>query len=523
MKRPFSRQQGITYFCKPPLSALQEIVKQKYFGTRRGKSPPFPFYLPMSNYYFLALQYKPKEAKHKKLPELNLDGVSALYIWGLNRFGYLQYRSWLKEDPKRRLIFLEKEGGVLASCLGEKMLQDPQVHVELFSEDRLDLLADRFPFEKVEVIGPKDLRLKILQETLLAYSLRMDRLYGYELCANFLQNLHCVKRSFYANAMKGAYRGVPAIVCGAGPSLEVEEIKKASALIIAGGSSIAALDHAGVKIHFGMAIDPNSEEHIRLKNIRQKMPLLYSTRVFPDVIKGWNGPLGYMRSGAGGVLELWLDEELGLDEEMIGQHLLPSAMSVTAMCLAWAHFLGCNPIYFNGIDLAYTDKKRYASGVPVSAPTQEKQLICKKGKEDKFVNTTAHFLMESDVLATFAKKHPETRFIDTTTSGLILDGIERSSLKKAALNASFAEAPLPPLPKIPIRIEELKLSLGRVVERLEILAGVKKGSTALAEVELDEELAMNLLFYDLKKLHASWQDRLKLAYKYKEVFCDKLP
>lgn len=507
----------------------------------------------------MSFQWKPKKVSEEVYPEIPLEGFQALYVYGLgNGSSYLQYRSWLKEKSERRLIFLENDERVLGAFLhgpyAEEVLSDTQVHLELFSKDNLQNLVDQFPFEKVEVVAPvtrrgvKTLRLEILRKTTLAHSLHIDRLHGHELFAHFLKNLTHLPGSFYANALKGAFKNVPAIICGAGPSLEatIETLRglEDKALIIAGGSSLAALSSQGVKVHFGMAIDPNLEEYTRMKNsFAFETPLLYSTRVHPSIFQTCSGPFGYLRAGIGGVGELWMEEELGLLDELVGKSLSNETMSVTAICVAWAQFLGCSPILLNGIDMAYTGKKRYASGVVEDVTFKkssleqvaQNQIIRKKDRLGKFVDTAVRWVMESATISKFAKKHPKTRFINTTDGGIGFEGVEYVPLQKAAQNfksrqlekrvrekIAAARMPKKTATIIKTKTAELKMSLDRLIGHLEVLSGLKKGSHVLAEVEIREEIAFLYLFYDIQQIFrndsAFWKKWLELAMKYRAVF-----
>ncbi|HSX26527.1 MAG TPA: 6-hydroxymethylpterin diphosphokinase MptE-like protein, partial [Chlamydiales bacterium] len=307
--------------------------------------------------------------------------------------------------------------------------------------------------------------------------------------------------------------------------------------------TLAALSSQGVMPHFGMAIDPNLEEYRRLRNsFAFHVPLLYSTRVFPAVFQTCNGPFGYMRSGIGGLPELWMEEELGLLDPLLGDFLSSESISVTAICLAWAQFLGCNPILLNGVDLAYTGKKRYATGVaedeevPFAAIDAEKsaadRILKRKDRNGQPIYTAVRWIMESASLSHFARKHPETTFLNTTEGGLGFRGIDYTPLSTAVRNfpsqdlrtrihKQIASSPMPPQSAhiIATKMKELKTSLDRIISYLEILNGKQKGSTALAELELKEEMAYAYLFYDIDTLFREdkWPKFLDLALKYRST------
>ena len=75
--------------------------------------------------------------------------------------------------------------------------------------------------------------------------------------------------------------------------------------------------------------------------------------------------------------------------------------------------------------------------------------------------------------------------------------------------------------KIGEKIQELKESLDRLIDDLRILSGEKKGSKAVAEMELKEESAYLYLFYDiyqvLKAGPTFWKSWLDLALKHQEM------
>ena len=392
----------------------------------------------------LAGSWVEKPVVQELLDDLEIDKAEALYVYGLgDGSAYFQVQDWLKGNKDRKLIFLEEEGGVIASFLhlprALEILSNEQVHLELFSrkEEEIEALAARFPVQRLEVVAlPRllnrrfqNLRIKLLRKTTLAHALHIDRIHGYQPFQNFVKNVIRLPESFYANRLKGAFANMPAVVCGAGPSLKssLETLRRLEkkALIIAGGSTLAALSSQGISPHFGMAIDPNLEEYRRLRNsFAFEVPLLYSTRVHPATFQTCNGPFGYMRSGIGGAPELWMEEELGLLDPLLGDFLSPESISVTAICIAWAQFLGCNPILLNGIDMAYTGGQRYAPGVAgddasgLKTIDKEKsaadRILKRKDRLGKPVYTAVRWLMESASISHFAKMHPEVKFINTT-------------------------------------------------------------------------------------------------------------
>jgi hypothetical protein len=489
-------------------------------------------------YALLATRWETKELKPAIHPQLDLTEVEILYLYNA-AYVYEKLKSWLHEKSDRRLVFIESDPGQIAALFHEEttLFQDEQVDIEIMPTD-LQELADKYPAEKIEVIGNSTIRLELLRKTALSYSLFIDRLHGFQTFENFVRNVPQLKGAFYANGLKNALKGTTAIICGAGPSLEkvshlLKDLQK-NAIIIAGGSSVAALCKQNITPHFGMALDPNFEEYKRF-NTKEPIdcPLLFSTRLHPDVFKRCVGPLGYLRSGIGGVPELWLEEEMGLTDPLLGKNLSDESMSVTPICIAFAEHLGCSRIILVGVDLAYTDGKRYAKEVlhekeEIQSKSASDLIMRKKDKQGKFVETAVRWVMEAAAISHFAKKHAEIDWINATVGGLQIDGIENRLLKdvqfikkrdfRGEIAKLIEKHPMPEMERD--FLEELRSSLKRMIEHLEVLVNKKNGSKALAEFEMKEELVASILFYDMEKVirqtrrEDKWVIYLEIAEKY---------
>ena len=455
--------------------------------------------------------------------------VDVLYVFGLTESAYGHFQPWLHEDGRRRLIFIENDPGVISHLIDAELFRDAQVDFELLEESSLDRLAERYPSARVEVVlSPRfqtrrfqKMRQALLHKTALSSALFLDRLYGDRLFGHFLQNAPRFEGGFYANGLENAFADVPAIVCGAGPSLEaaLDMIRRldGKALILAGGSAITALSSAGIEPHFGVAVDPNIEEFERFRNSFFDGALILSTRVHPGIFATCNGPFGYLCSGVGNAAESWWEKTIGLEGKSLSETMPKDAMSVTMLSLAFAAHLGCKTIILAGMDLAYTHGKRYAKGVCSDSANRKDEtpaildrLVHKKSKTGKQVTTAVRWVMEANTIAQFAKAHPQIRWINATPGGLSIEGIEEMAPDAVQLTGSddlrakiaqeIAKHPMPDLPRD--LLKPLHESLVRTVGHLEILAGKKVGSKALAEWELQEELAVEVLFYDVPRILA---------------------
>lgn len=400
-------------------------------------------------------------SKEEKAQAFCQDGVEVLYIYGVSPKLYTDAKTWLHGSQGKKLVFLEDNLSALHAFLktneAHDILSDLNVHFSFISEPKmrktlLEELAQSFPSDRIAFTASsaklsnkkkcQDIELTLKRNSAAFHALLSESLHSHKLFGNLLPNILRLGDSFYANKMKNEFKGVPAIICGAGPSLATAipllKTLENKALIIAGGSSLAALSNYNITPHLGMALDPNHDEFLRLRpSTAFEVPLLYGNRLLPDVFMTCNGPFGYLKSDTGGIFEAYCEDHLKIEGEAIGPDLGREAFSVTTLGVALAYALGCDPIIFVGVDLAYTGKRRYAGGVVseseegLSHLNKEvritEQLIQKKDIHGNDVDTALKWLMESSCIGSYAKLHPERHFLNATGGGLGFPHIDNVS------------------------------------------------------------------------------------------------
>ncbi len=465
----------------------------------------------------------PKEGTFsKKIP---WDEIEVLYIYGLRSFSFYEpVKKWLDAGEPRRVVLLEEDLGVIDALLTHEvaleLLTHPRIHLHFVEEPKkwkndLSALAAAHPTTRPFLCAPfKEARMRahLMSETYAYQALFTDVLYSHRIYSNVRANMQHLPRAFYANAWKGEFKGVPSVICGAGPSLEgsIDALRtlENKALILAGGSTLTALSSHGIIPHLGCAFDPNLEEYERLKYSNTfEMPLIYGGRLCPRVFSTCSGPFGYLRSGTGGPYEAYLEERLGLSGEVLGPELGKEALSVTTLALAFALFLGCDPIIFVGVDLAFREGRSYAEGVIVKDSLIEERPIRRLGRHGRSVLTAPKWILEAKALSAYAKKHPGTTFIDSTEEGLSLPGIAYTPLHVAiethchnSIDLSCKIHELIQSHKMQVSAEtmhdlqeEMHASIASV-EKLYADSIVGSFSQALLEHELHQEVAWQQLF-----------------------------
>ncbi len=396
--------------------------------------------------------------------KIDLQGVQTCYLYGIGLGWYCEgLQKWLHNDVRNRLVFLEDDPAVLDLALRtgqlEKVLNDPQVELRYIASPRhwpyvIEQCAKDHPSSSIEMLALEAyaktkkyrcfrLRIELLRKTAMVYTYLTEIYHAHHIHGNLLENIHHIDKAFDANALKRAFEEVPAIICGAGPSL-VEALPllrelDTRAIMFAGGSAVAALGNGGVTPHFSIAFDPNAEEYERFRmSVVQEVPLLYGHRLQSDVFSTCNQPNGYIRSGTGGSAETWMEKKLGLPTGEIGPELGSEALSVTTMGLAMAYQLGCNPIILVGVDLAYSGMKRYAPGV-VEDEKIDLQEICsqklhlektlkREGQDGRKLYTLVKWIMEAESIGAYAKKRRARRFINASVGGIRIPYLSHESL-----------------------------------------------------------------------------------------------
>lgn len=375
---------------------------------------------------------------------------------GVSASFYQENRPWLDENAARRLFFIEERGEILEEDDSAVLKHDRRVkifHLEspLQEEVVAKKIARLSAFKELRVFDEK-WRALIEPHHLAANLITSDAAeFGIGVLRHLKKNLQKPVRSFLA--LKSAMAGVPAILVGAGPSLEKNggalKAWKDKGLIIASGSAIQVLE---TEPDLAVAIDP----HIPL--LRRKfldVPLCFQTRVHPDSLTRVKGEKFYLP-----------DSHFPFEPWMTQQENFNSGWTVGTAAVAMAAHLGCNPIILVGMDYCYRGKQKYAGQTKNSSEVPLIAAIDAKGNP---VETQRDWLMAIRWMEEFAAAHPDISFINATADGMgigkpfsakPLEEIEKgASLVLAKWNEAMLSAPLVELDKA--RLAKWKESLKR--------------------------------------------------------------
>lgn len=484
---------------------------------------------------------------------LNLGKSQVLFVYGIGLGYYFDAaQDWLKKNKERRLVFLEDDLDVIHRFLeterGTQLLQNSQAQLVYFkdlSEEEavFEILYWNFAmkyittsalksYEKAKPTFYQEFCQKIAFDSAVKNALVDEYLrYGGSFYINFYQNMLSLPGSYLGNKTFGSFRKIPAIICGAGPSLEknLAALSKVldKALVFTGGSSLNALNAFGIQPHLGAGIDPNPAQYTRLSsNEAYEVPFYYRNRMYHEAFEEIHGPRLYITGCGGYDVAEYFEEKLKIKQEFLDE-----GHNVINFCLQIAQQLGCDPIIFIGLDLAFTGMKSYAPGIEENNefdPTKfgevdefDERPLLLKDIYGKPLYTLWKWMAESEWISKFAKEHSETTILNATEGGLgfkdvpnvpfkevIKQYLTRDYAIKDRLHGVIETSAIPhvTLKKVTAAMIELKESLLRCIEHLTIMieetelskkqskAGhALSGRAALSEVELSEEVGFQYI------------------------------
>ncbi len=519
---------------------------------------------------------------------LELEKVSYVIVYGVGLGYYYEViEEWLKKGKDRHLVFLEDDLAVIHALLekeiGTRILKNPKVQLvyfkDLFDEGVFESLYWHLAMKRFSVIAlnsykiSKEVQLKELQSKIALDAGVNNALvdeylkYGIGFHLNFYHNMLSLPDAYLGNDLFGKFKGMPAIICGAGPSLQKHlgqiEALKSKAIIFAGGSALNVLSSASLKPHFGAGLDPNFELLKRLSDSRLDIPFFYRNRIHYEALKEIKGERLYITGAGGFGTPQFFEERLGIEREWIDE-----GHNVINFIVEIASAMGCNPIIFLGMDLSFTDMKQYADGVLENAKVTRQEIVEKKNDEDKAIVKTDIFgkpvytlwkwVAESHWMGKYAKEHPDISFINCTEGGIGFPDVPNQALSQVMedelkniydlnnkIHKEIQDVKLKGITreKVVSLMEELKISFERTLPCFDLLIkdveeemakvkakGLKENEealqsnlAALAETELMEEAAYRFVLESFgmimgrllaREAHAISASRLSKANKH---------
>jgi hypothetical protein len=424
---------------------------------------------------------------------LDLKGVDIVCKEGVSWSFYEKVNNWLKGKPGRRLFFIEDQFPRLKALTLHPnallLLNNPCVKIFfLESPIQKDAIAKKIgwlcAFKQLHIVGENWAKL-IEPYHLAAHSIASDAAdFGVGVLRHLKLNHQRPLRNLAS--LKGSLKGIPAVICGAGPSLEQNghllNEWKGNALLIAAGSSIHSIKTAP---DLAVAFDPHSPV---VRKQYFDVPLCMQSRVHPDSFIDVTGDLLYFPE-AHFAFEAWI---AGLEEPF------DSGWTAGTAGVAIAAHLGCSPIVLVGMDYCYRGKQKYADQKKQGSGTP---LVRVEDGNGAIVWTQRDWLLAISWLEQFALSHPETSCINGTMGGMEIPGFPRATFTPTSqLNVTF-DTLFKSSKSLPNSSERLRLWL----ESLQ-----RCHRTELTEIP-DDEIAQELLLEPLWQIWAPLFERELMA------------
>lgn len=273
-----------------------------------------------------------------------------------------------------------------------------------------------------------------------------------------LENLPTIARSPDVGRLFGRFSGVPAILVGAGPSLDAIlpslEAARKRALLIAVDTALRPLLEHGVAPDLTITVDPSLENARHLTHLPSAPAtwLVAEPSVHPSALEHFAGRTLTFRVGSHHPWP-WL-AATGIDCAV-----LRTWGSVITSGFDLARQMGCDPIVFVGADCAYTGEQPYCRGTAFESDwaeqvshghrlpdvwrstLSERSLVHHSDIRGVETATAAHLLAFRDWLVDETSELAEDRVINATGAGLLQGGRIQLEEFAAVLSGRLTEAP----------------------------------------------------------------------------------
>ncbi len=350
--------------------------------------------------------------------EAALDESRLICVYGLSAALYGLARPWLDEERGRRLVFVEDEGSALFHLLQDDdailLLNDLRVKI-YFLETALQIaltakkIAWAAVFQKMSFLLIKEcdwateFREELKKSHVAADLLLSDVSdWGCSAMKNARSNLRSCR---LGKGLEGKFKNVPAVIVGAGPSLEKNGHLLSSlenkALIFAGGSALNALE---AEPHFAASIDKEAPYRQFKTHPFSQTPFFFQSRMNKENFSLVHGEALLLPDGNFPAIN-WIQGE---------EELFDGGWTVANFLTAAACMMGCNPIIFVGMDLCYKKGQKYAR---LDASVPEGLIEC-LDRDGKAVWTQKDWLMAARWTEQFALRNQDRVFINATEGGL---------------------------------------------------------------------------------------------------------
>ena len=442
-----------------------------------------------------------KAKEHVKKFELIGNNGSVLLGFGL---GYLALEMVNSMKDGHLLIICETDPALFKSALEQvdlgPVLESTQVKILIGNEIDIPThmlsLSIKFLTSRISVvkfqpsfsIAPEIYHSleKKSKETAVYIQVNANTLLyaGKEMAGNILANTPEIIYSAGVKRLFGKFTDLPAIVVGAGPSLDknvtlLKEVKD-KAVVISVDRALGLLLPLGITPHLVPSLDyskVNYDEKYAPLQIDEELFLVFTQTLYHKITKNFWGPKFsmHMSGNLSDTLSYYWGDKGSVASGMHVGHL--------AFCLARA--IGCNPIILAGMDLAFTGDKYHAEDIETNETYGTSEHFATEGIFGEMLSSNSSF--RSFVIDLDGEiKHTNALCIDATEGGAKKEGTIIMRLRDAI--DEYCKKDHPEIREI-LKVESTKTDHARYDELLRDLQfseeeskKMKKASEAILKI-----------------------------------------
>jgi len=230
---------------------------------------------------------------------------------------------------------------------------------------------------------------------------------------------------------KSSFKGKPAIIVAAGPSLnkEFENLRYIKehglAYIFSVGSAINALIEHGIYPDAACTYDPSERNQVVIQRIKDdnitEIPLVFGSSVGFETLEDYPGKMLHMIMSQDTIAPQLLDTQQEID-------VVIDAPSIAVVTFQVLNRLQCNPIVLVGQNLGFQDNKRYAAGIDYDfvenelSEEEKKEVLTVKDVYGNGIQTNEGFNRMRQQLELHIGMAIGREVINTTTGGAHIEG-----------------------------------------------------------------------------------------------------
>ncbi len=401
----------------------------------------------------------PPAGLYREWTDIEKPDLSATVIVGTN-LGYGLNHVLVNTPDTHKVLVLEPNPAVLLACLGQTdyrpFFANKKLHFVVPTEDylsevvknldlqyvygkiylRADVPSRQIGSEYAQWMNTVKNRLENFSVEMVTLRLRQDVMVG-----NELKNYRRALTDGNLKCLKNSAAGVGAVILGAGPSLTqfAPELAKnrGYALYVTALQTLPVLRPFDLKPDFCLALDYDDSMlslYDRLDlDWAADIPLIYSTKVNPEVVRRYPGP----------TLPLWTLGGLATFVLQDREFVLDAGGNVSVTLVRLLRWMGIESILLAGQDFAWKGSITHASGHhavdhPMQFDPQRHQILKNLWGED--IHSSIQYLTSKRDLENDIRTSP-FRIYNLYGGGAIIEGAPALTLGEAQTKGCLSSAP----------------------------------------------------------------------------------